>query len=382
VTDLFDPPIVQQAAPSSRSRSAASRRAAAKRRRQRRQRSAFVLVLVLGVVGVGGYLVFDRMSDGLSGFTNPFADEAEDYPGPGGEVVTVEIPEGATGTEMGSVLHEVGVVASVQAFTEAFSENPAAAGIQPGTYELQLEMKASDAVSRLVTGEKIETTVTIPEGFTVAQVLDRVASVTTIPLDELEAALEKPKSVGLPAVAEGNAEGWLFPKTYTVQPNDDATALLSAMIAQTKNELQSLGVAKDDWQNVLTKASLIEREAKFAPDRPMMARAIENRLERGQRLEIDAAVAYGAGKSGTELTNDDKANTGNPYNLYRHTGLPPTPIANPGASSVEAVMNPADGDWLFWVAVNLDTGETKFADTYDEHLRNVAELRAWEAENS
>ncbi len=382
MTDLFDPPIAQQAASPSRSRSAASRRAAAKRRRRRRQRSAFVLVLVLAIVGVGGYFVFDRVSDGLSGFTNPFADEAEDYPGPGGDAVTVEIPEGATGADMGAVLQEAGVVASIQAFTDAFSENPAAAGIQPGTYELRLEMKASDAVSRLVSGEKIETTVTIPEGFTVAQVLDRVASVTTIPLDELEAALESPKSVGLPAVADGNAEGWLFPKTYTVQPKDDATTLLSAMIAQTKSELESLGVAKGDWQETLIKASLVEREAKYAPDRPTMARAIENRLERGQRLEIDAAVAYGLGISGTELTRDHTRDPSNPYNTYQHAGLPPGPIANPGAASVEAVVNPADGDWLFWTAVNLDTGETKFAETYDEHLRNVDELRAWQEANS
>jgi UPF0755 protein len=99
------------------------------------------------------------------------------------------------------------------------------------------------------------------------------------------------------------------------------------------------------------------------------------------KLDIDAAVAYGLGKPGTQLTNDDKADSGNPYNLYLHTGLPPTPIANPGAGSIEAVTAPADGDWLFWVAVNLDTGETKFSETYEEHQQYVAELRAWEAEN-
>jgi UPF0755 protein len=382
VTDLFNPTAAQQAAPSSRSRSAASRRAAAKRRRRRQQRTAIVLVVLLGLLGVGGYLVFERVSDGLRGITNPFANEAEDYPGPGGEPVTVEIPEGATGTRMGSVLHEAGVVASVEAFTQAFSENPAASSIQPGAYELQLEMKASDAVSRLVSGEKVETTVTIPEGFTTAQVLDRVASVTGIPQADLDAALEDPEAIGLPGVAEGNAEGWLFPKTYTVQPSDDATTLLSAMVAQTKNELTTLGVAEDQWQDVLIKASLVEREAKYAPDRPMMARAIENRLDRGQRLEIDASVAYGLGISGTELTRDHTRDPSNPYNTYQHAGLPPGPIANPGAASVEAVVSPADGDWLFWTAVNLDTGETKFAESWEEHQRNVAELRSWQEANS
>jgi UPF0755 protein len=338
---------------------------------------------MVALVGVGGFLVFDRVSDGLRGFSNPFAEEAApDYPGPGGEPVMVEIPEGATGADMGAVLHDAGVVASVKAFTQAFAENPAASAIQPGSYQLQLEMRAADAVTSLVTGEKVETTVTIPEGFTVEQVLDRVSSVTPIPLEELQAALDAPDTIGLPAVAGGNAEGWLFPKTYTLQPSDDATTLLSAMVAQTKNELTTLGVPEDQWQEVLTKASLVEREAKHDEDRPMMARAIENRLERGEPLGIDAAVAYGLGIRGTELTREHTRDASNPYNTYQHAGLPPGPIANPGAASVEAVANPADGNWLFWVTVNLDTGETKFAETYEEHQRNVAELRAWEKANS
>ncbi len=381
MTDLFDPLTAPQAAPPSRSRSAASRRAAAKRRRRRRQRTALVLALVLGVVGVGGYLVLDRVSEGLSGFTNPFADEAEDYPGPGGDAVTVEIPEGATGAAMGAVLQEAGVVASVEAFTQAFSENPAASSIQPGTYQLQLEMRAADAVSRLVSGEKVETTVTIPEGFTVAQVLDRVASVTTIPRDELQAALEDPEAVGLPAVAEGNAEGWLFPKTYTVQPDDDATGVMAAMIEQTKNELTALGVPEDQWQDVLTKASIVEKEA---PDdyRGEVARVIENRLDRGSPLGMDAIDAYGRGKPADQITRDEFNDPDFPYASRQQVGLPPTPIANPGAASVEAVIDPPPGDWMWYVTVNLDTGETKFTNSYSEFERFKAEYQAWAAENS
>jgi UPF0755 protein len=231
-----------------------------------------------------------------------------------------------------------------------------------------------------VTGEKIETTVTIPEGFNVAQVLDRVASVTTIPLDELEAALKSPKSVGLPAVADGNAEGWLFPKTYTVQPNDDATKLLSAMIAQTKRELEGLGVAKDDWQDVLTKASIVEKEA---PDgyRGEVARVIENRLDRGSPLGMDAIDAYGRGKPADQITSDEFNDPDFPYASRQQVGLPPTPIANPGAESVEAVLDPPQGDWIWYVTVNLDTGETKFTDSYSEFEQFKAEYQAWVAEN-
>ncbi|PZR52750.1 endolytic transglycosylase MltG [Xylanimonas oleitrophica] len=378
MTDLFEHPAVQpQPVPGGR-RSAARARAAAKRRRRRRRRAVIVVVACLALVSAVAWASWDRVSGLVS---NPFSNQAQDYPGPGGDPVEVVIPAGATGTRMGHVLVESDVVASVGAFTSAFSQNPQASQIQPGTYQLLTQMRASDAVAALVKNERIETRVTIPEGFTAEQVLERVASVTTITRDELDAAIADPASIGLPAEAQGNVEGWLFPATYTVQPGDDATSLLSAMVARTVAELDGLGVAPDQREIVLNKASLVEREAKYAPDRPKMARAIENRLERGQRLEIDAAVAYGLGKSGTALTRADTQDPDNPYNTYRHGGLPPTPIANPGAASVEAVVNPAEGDWLFWVAVNLDTGETKFATTYEEHLQYVAELRRWQAEN-
>src|SRR5690606_10260116 len=113
----------------------------------------------------------------------------------------------------------------------------------------------------------------------------------------------------------------------------------------------------------------------------MMARAIQNRIDKNMRLEIDAAIAYGLNKPGTELTRTD-LDTDGPYNLRMRAGLPPTPIASPSADSIHAVMNPADGPWIFWCTVNLDTGETRFTDNYDEHRANVAELRAWEEANS
>jgi UPF0755 protein len=382
VTDLFERSTVQrQAPPPSRGRSSASKRAARKRKRRRQQRTAFVLVLLLGLLGVGGYLLVDRMGSSLAGFEWPWNSEAEDYAGPGVDPVQVEIPEGATGAMMGEALVDADVVASVGAFNAAFESTPGASGIQPGTYELLTQMNAADAVQQLVANEKIETVVTIPEGYTVAQVVDKITSVTNIPREDVEAALESPEDIGLPKQAGGIVEGWLFPKTYTVQPGDTAVDLLSTMVDQTRTELESLGVAKDSWQDTIIKASLVEREAKYAPDRPKMARAIENRLDIGQRLEIDAAVAYGLGISGTELTRDDTRDPDNPYNTYQHDGLPPGPISNPGAASVEAVADPADGDWIFWTAVNLDTGETKFAETWQEHRENVAELRAWQAAN-
>jgi UPF0755 protein len=260
----------------------------------------------------------------------------------------------------------------------AYGANPAATGIQPGTYQLLLEIPAADAVNALLNpASKLQTKVTIPEGMTVEQIVKRISEKTTIPLEDLEAAIDDPDSFGLPKEAEGNVEGWLFPATYEVQPDDGATDVLKQMTDATVGVLEDAGVPKDQWEEVLVKASLVEREAKLDEDRPKMARAIDNRLEVGELLRIDAAVAYGAGVPGTELTQAMLDDASNPYNLYQHDGLPPTPIASPGKESIEAVQNPADGDWIFWCTVNLDTGETEFGVTIDDHNACVAKMNAW-----
>jgi UPF0755 protein len=337
-----------------------------------------VLLVALVLVGGSGYAVWMNL-DSLMGLTNPL--QSKDFPGPGGDRVDVEIPEGATGTVMGQELYEAGVVASVPAFTAAFEANPESVLIRPGTHTMLEEMSARDAVALLVKNETADLQLTIPEGYSVDQIVDRAVQVTGLPAKDFEGALKRPGKIGLPDAAEGNAEGWLYPDTYMVKPNDTAGGLLSQMVERTTSLLREKGVPAADWQSVLTKASLVEREGLHAEDRRKMAQAIENRLEDDMALQIDAAVAYGADKPGTELTRDDLNNARNRYNTYEHTGLPPGPIANPGEVSIDAVLNPTPGDWKFWVTVNLDTGETKFAETDPEHQRNVQELREWEAAN-
>lgn len=337
-----------------------------------------MLLVALVLVGGSGYAVWMNL-DSLMGLTNPL--ESKDFPGPGGDQVDVEIPEGATGTVMGQELYEAGVVASVPAFTAAFEANPESVLIRPGTHTMLEEMSARDAVALLVKNETADLQLTIPEGYTVDQIVDRAVQVTGLPAKDFEAALKRPGKLGLPEAAKGEAEGWLYPDTYMIKPNDTAGGLLTQMVERTTSLLRQKGVAAEDWQSVLTKASLVEREGMHAEDKPKIARAIENRLADDTFLEIDAAVAYGAGKPGTELTRDDLNNAKNRYNTYEHTGLPPGPIANPGEVAIDAVLRPAPGNWKFWVTVNLDTGETKFAESFEEHQRNVQELRDWQAAN-
>lgn len=334
--------------------------------------------MALVLVGGSGYAVWTNL-ESLTGLTNPL--ESKDFEGPGGDPVDVEIPEGATGTAMGEALYENGVVASVASFTRAFEANPDSVLIRPGTHTMLEEMPASDAVALLVKNDTVDLQLTIPEGYTVDQIVERAVQVTGLPAEDFEAALEKPAEIGVPKQGDGGAEGWLYADTYQLEPDDTAVDLLTRMVQRTKNLLREKDVPVADWQAVLTKSSLVEREGLHAEDKPKIARAIENRLDDNTYLQIDAAVAYGAGKLGTELTRADLDDAENPYNTYEHTGLPPGPIANPGEVAIDAVLNPTPGDWKFWVTVNLDTGETKFAEDFEEHQRYVQELREWEEAN-
>src|SRR5665647_734838 len=171
------------------------------------------------------------------------------------------------------------------------------------------------------------------------------------------------------------------PSTYRFEPGTEPAQMITTMIAKTVAVLDAQGVAPADRMRMLTIASLVERESPDPGVSPMMARAIQNRLDIDMKLDIDASVAYGLNKSGTELTTADLADATNPYNTYLHPGLPPGPIASPGEASIDAVLHPADGPWKFWVTINLDTKETRFAETYDEQLQNQELLREWQAAN-
>lgn len=370
-----------EAPPPSRRSRRDSQEQRAKQKKHRRRRSVVVLLLALVLVGGAGFVVWSVFGGLFSGGGS--ADETvQDYPGPGSGEVQVTVASGDTGGTIGQTLVDSGVVATVQAFTSAYAANPAATGIQPGTYGLQLEMKASDAVNALLDpANRVSNRVTIPEGYTANQIYQRVYEVTGIPVEDLQAAAADPAAIGLPAEAGGNVEGWLFPMTYEVEPGSSAASVLSQMVAHTTALLTSKGVAQDQWETVLNKASIVEREGKLDEDRPKIARAIENRLARGMQLQVDATVLYGIGVTGRSPTRAELDDASNPYNSYTTVGLPPTPIANPGEASIDAVITPADGPWLFWVTVNPDTGETKFAETYDEHQTYVEELREWEAAN-
>ena len=158
------------------------------------------------------------------------------------------------------------------------------------------------------------------------------------------------------------------------------------MVALTKKTLEDTGVAEDDWQETLIIASIVEGEVSGDADRGKVARVVLNRLEPGPPsyglLQMDSTVHYAEQQRGKAGTTDEQRASDSPYNTYVQPGLPPGPIGNPGAASIEAAADPAEGDWYFFVTVDPDTGETKFATTLDEHNQNVQEFQAWCAENA
>ena len=354
---------------------------------QRRRRVIVTFAVAIALVGGVTLAKRDAISDLRSGefFPNPFAQaevEIADYEGPGSDRVEIEIPAGASGAMMASVLYQAGVVASPAAFTRAFAANPDASGIQPGVYAMYLQMRADDAVSRLLRGERLEVRVPIPEGFTLAQIVDRLEARTHLTREAIEAALAYPETIGLPEVAGGVVEGWLFPATYDVRPTQTATDVLSAMVRRTVQELDRIGVAEEARHDVITKASIVEREA---PDddlyRGKVARVILNRLATPKPLGMDAIDAFGAGRPAHLITRAEFNDPTNPWASRVNLGLPPTPIGSPGAAALEAVHNPPEGPWIWFVTVNLDTGETIFTDSYTEFLELRRQYQEWAREH-
>ena len=239
---------------------------------------------------------------------------------------------------------------------------------------------SSRAVTALLdTTRRISYKVTVPEGLTADQTYERISAVTLIPVADLQAAAAS-GAVGLPAEAGGVIEGWLFPATYSFEPGSTATTILTEMVAKTVSVLDALGVPAERRHTVLVVASIAEKEVAFAAEYGKVARVIQNRLEREIPLGMDSINAYGLGKSGTELVGSD-FDVDNPYNSRMHLGLPPTPISNPGEAAIAGALSPAEGDWVYFVTVNLDTGETVFTQSYDEFLAAKAQYQQWVAEN-
>jgi UPF0755 protein len=353
------------------------------RRRSRKSRSVpgCLAVLVALAVIVGGlYFVVtwgvDKIGDQFS--------SAADYPGPGHGKVTFEVKSGDSAGAIGRRLKAAGVVESVDAFIDAANGNPDWSSLQAGYFPLKKEMAADDVVTILVDpSNMVKSTVTVREGLRTVDTVAVLAKETDFSKKDFEKVLDHPEQLGLPDYANGNPEGYLFPATYDWGPDATPKSMLTDMVTRWKQAADDADLEGRAAElgytpaELMTVASLVQSEGR-GDDMPKIARVIYNRLEGDETnglLQIDATVNYAAGNQLGAVPTTADLQIDSPYNTYTNTGLPPTPIEAPGDDAIQAAANPADGDWYYYVTVNLKTGETKFAETYDEFLQYKAELQ-------
>jgi UPF0755 protein len=352
------------------------RRATAPRRSKGRR--PLGILVTLGVIAalVTGIFFGGRAIVGL------FATEpAADYSGQGSGTVEVEVAAGASTSQIAEVLVENDVVASTQAFLAAAEENPDIMTIQPGFYQMRSQMSGQAAVALILDpASKLFDRATIPEGYTVARALESLADQTDIPLADFQAAAASADQLGLPAWSNGQLEGFLYPDTYDISPDATAVEILTDMVGhfnevaiETGLEANAAAVGLTPYE-LLTLAALVQSEVTVEAERPLVARVIYNRLALSMPLGIDAALAYELGINGGELTTD-VLNTDSPYNTRIRVGLPPTPISNPGQPSITGALQPAEGDWIYYVLQN-SAGNHFFTASYEEFLEAKAQCEA------
>ncbi len=336
-----------------------------------------VLSLMLGIGAAGAayvWITYEQQVREVLGWELP-----NDYEGSGnGTEVTVVVRPGDIGEDVARTLQREGVTMSFTAFYDLLLADPSIV-LFPGTYLLQGEMSAQAALDVLRDpANRVTSSVTIPEGTTILDALGLLALGTEIPFAEFEAAAADPTAFGIPAEAP-SLEGYLFPATYEFEPGLTAPQVIQVLVDEMFARLDARGVAVEDRHRILTMAGLVQREAgPNTDDFGKIARVFYNRLEGGWRLESDATVAYGTGNFSTVWTTDaERADASNPYNTYANDGLPIGPIGLPGEVAIDAAISPTEGPWFFFVPTNLQTGETVFSETVDQHEAAVEVLRQW-----
>lgn len=335
-----------------------------------------ILLGAVGGVGAFAWLNYEEQVREVLGWQLP-----TDYEGTGnGEEVIVTVNSGDIGSDIAQTLHDSGVTMTFDAFYDLLLGLDTDPGFMPGNYSLQKEMSAQSALDALLNPEnKVTDRLLITEGTVLPDALEIIAETTGIPLEEVQAASLDLASFGIPAEAP-SLEGYLFPATYTLDGGQSAHDILQLLVNTMFERLDAAGVPVEDRHRILTMAALIQREAgAYDPnDFYKVSRVFYNRIDQGINLESDATVAYGAGTLHTVWTSDeDRANAANPYNTYANPGLPIGPIGAPGELAIDAALHPADGPWLFFVPINLATGETYFSETVDEHEAAAERLREW-----
>lgn len=305
------------------------------------------------------------------GFVVQWAQTEYRAPGPLTETTRVVVDSGNSLNEVTRRLDEVGAISHPSIFRVAARYTGADRDLKFADYEIPAGASMEEVLAIVTSGKGISYNVTIVEGWTSWQVVERLKEVPDL-TGEIE---------NVPP------EGALAPNTYSYARGDTRASLIEKMTAAQAQILEDAWLTRDpetplkSREEALILASIVEKETGLAEERPQVASVFVNRLNRGMQLQTDPTVIYGItlgqGSLGRGLRRSE-LNAETPYNTYVIPGLPPTPIANPGKAAIEAALNPAETEFIFFVADG--TGGHAFAKTLDEHNRNVAEWRKIEAE--
>ncbi|WES65452.1 endolytic transglycosylase MltG [Microbacter sp. GSS18] len=344
-----------------------------------------VVLVILGGIGAGGLWVWNTYEEQIRSVMG--WEEPQDYEaGQATGEALLTISSGDVPSNISQSLFEAGVTKTPEAFYDHLIDTGQNPTFYPGVYRLQQRMTSAAALDMLQDpANKLENSALLREGLTVDQTLPILAEGLGLPLEDFTSAVGDPSQFG---VSADSLEGWLFPAMYTFDPGITATGVIQAMVDRTVESLDAAGVPEADRQRILTIASIIQREARFEDDFYRVSRVIENRMDPNNQetfglLQMDSTAQYGYGEmhDGTVSSSAEALEDDNPWNTYVNPGLPVGPIANPGDTAIDAAMHPADGDWLYFVTVNLDTGETVFTTNLADHNRAVAQWQDWCAAN-
>ncbi|WP_377268244.1 endolytic transglycosylase MltG [Peterkaempfera sp. SMS 1(5)a] len=355
-------------------------RGAERRRKQQGKKSGrrnggaclVISVVLVGILGAGTYYGY--------GFYQDHFGPPPDFAGVGTGSVQVDIPDGATGTQMGAALKKAGVVKSVDAFVKAYNGNAKAQTIQAGFFTMKLQMSAAEAVKFLIESAGGDVLM-VPEGRRASEIYAMIDA--KLKLDQgttARTAKTEVGKLGLPAWAHGNPEGFLFPARYPVGKGMKPFSLLKQMVARANEEFAKFGYAdgyrKDGLKSpyeLLTVASLVQAEGLNSDDFGKISQVVYNRLKPGNTetngfLEFDSTYNYARGNRTLHVSAEEMRRYKSNINTYYTKGLPSQPISNPGEEALKAALNPTPGPWYYFVSVTPT--DTRFAATLAEHQKN------------
>ena len=286
----------------------------------------------------------------------------------------VDVLSGSSLWRIATDLEHAGVVRSARALVLLARWRGVASQVRAGEYALSPSWGTARVLEHLVAGRVVTYEIVLPEGLTAAEIATRLAAATLVRADDFLAVTRDPAIAREFEVEGTGLEGYLFPETYRMPHGLSAKQVARVLVDQFRAQwapLEADARARGlGQQQVVTLASIVEKETGAADERPLVASVFWNRLGRGMRLESDPTTIYGIADFDGNLRRAHLEDEANPWNTYRIVGLPPTPIANPGAASLAAVVRPVTSEYLYFVAT--DDGTHIFARSYAEHLDNVA----------